>query len=287
MSYLIFAAIEQLAITLQNQDITLQEAIMASTLAEQFVSRQRTDNAFDSFYSSVVIDSKKVTAEPVLPRQRRPPKRIDDGTSPHTFSTPKDYFRKQYFEVLDIIASELNSRFQQKRGIPMAVALEKVLLHATHGFDDSWTLPDELQLYEKDVDLKQLIPQLRMLPDLLRVYNEKNPQTVIKKVTNLRTLCDVMNDVSCSKVMFSEIFKLLRIVLTIPVTTATAERSFSTLRRLKTFLRSTMSQPRLNYVMMLHIHKDKTDQLKSIDIAKEFISFNDQRKTFFGNYGSN
>lgn len=260
---------------------------MASTLAEQFVSRQRTDNAFDSFYSSVVIDSKKVTAEPVLPRQRRPPKRIDDGTSPHTFSTPKDYFRKQYFEVLDIIASELNSRFQQKRGIPMAVALEKVLLHATHGFDDSWTLPDELQLYEKDVDLKQLIPQLRMLPDLLRVYNEKNPQTVIKKVTNLRTLCDVMNDVSCSKVMFSEIFKLLRIVLTIPVTTATAERSFSTLRRLKTFLRSTMSQPRLNYVMMLHIHKDKTDQLKSIDIAKEFISFNDQRKTFFGNYGSN
>lgn len=56
----------------------------------------------------------------------------------------------------------------------MAAALEKVLLDATHGFDDhdSWILPDDLQLYEKDVDLKQLITQLRMLPDLLRVYNE-------------------------------------------------------------------------------------------------------------------
>ena len=114
LSHIIFAAIEQLAIILQNQNITSQEAVMASTLAEQFISRQRNDNAFDRFYSSVVIDSKMVTAEPVLPRQRRPPKRIDDGTSPHTFSTPKDYFQKQYFEVLDIIASELNSRFQQK-----------------------------------------------------------------------------------------------------------------------------------------------------------------------------
>ena len=48
-----------------------------------------------------------------------------------------------------------------------------------------------------------------------------------------------------------------------------------------------MSQPRLNHVMMLHIHKDKTDQLNTINIAKEFISFNDQRETFFGNYGNN
>ena len=60
----------------------------------------------------------------------------------------------------------------------MAAALEKFLLDATHGFDnrDSWTLPDDLQLYEKDVDLKQLITQLRMLPDLLCVYNEKIPK---------------------------------------------------------------------------------------------------------------
>ena len=39
LAHVIFAAIEQLAITLQNQDITLQEDVMASTLAEQFISR--------------------------------------------------------------------------------------------------------------------------------------------------------------------------------------------------------------------------------------------------------
>ena len=114
----------------------------------------------------------------------------------------------------------------------MVTILEKVLLHATHAIDDSWTLPYDLQLYEKDVDLKQLTTQLRMLPGILCVYNEKNPQTVLKRVTNL---CDVINDVSCSKIMFGKVVKLLGIVLTMPVTIATAERSFSTLHHLKHF----------------------------------------------------
>lgn len=39
--------------------------------------------------------------------------------------------------------------------------------------------------------------------------------------------------------MLSEVDKLLNIYFTFPVTSATAERSFSSLRRIKTYLRST------------------------------------------------
>nr|CAH7756469.1 unnamed protein product [Callosobruchus chinensis] len=46
--------------------------------------------------------------------------------------------------------------------------------------------------------------------------------------------------------MIPEIIKLLKIIMTIPVSTCTAERSFSALRRIKTYLRSTMTQQRLN-----------------------------------------
>ena len=38
--------------------------------------------------------------EPTLPRQRRILKRIDDGSSNHVYSSAKDFFRCQYFDVL-------------------------------------------------------------------------------------------------------------------------------------------------------------------------------------------
>ena len=99
----------------------------------------------------------------------------------------------------------------------------------------------------------------------------------------MRTLCDIMNEVSMSKEMFSEVHKLLKIFYTIPVTTSTAERSFSALRRLKTYLRSTMSQPRLNNLMLLYIHKERTDEINESSIAKSFVIENERRRFYFGN----
>lgn len=43
--------------------------------------------------------------------------------------------------------------------------------------------------------------------------------------------------------------------LSLPVTTATVERSFSTLRRIKTWLRSTMSESKISGLCMLSTHR--------------------------------
>jgi hypothetical protein len=53
--------------------------------------------------------------------------------------------------------------------------------------------------------------------------------------------------------IFSESYKLLKIISTIPMTTAEAERSFSTLKRIKTFLRNSMTEDR--FTAMLSIEK--------------------------------
>lgn len=55
---------------------------------------------------------------------------------------------------------------------------------------------------------------------------------------------------------FQEIVKLIRILITTPMTTAEAERCFSALKRIKTFLRNTMGQERLNALAMLSIVKE-------------------------------
>ena len=54
---------------------------------------------------------------------------------------------------------------------------------------------------------------------------------------------------SLGKEMLLEVVRLIKLFYTIPVTTFTAERTFSAFRRLKTYLRITMSQARLNHAM--------------------------------------
>ena len=82
--------------------------------------------------------------------------------------------------------------------------------------------------------------------------------------------------------LIDQVVLLIRLQLVIPTSTATAERSFSALRRLKTYLRATMTSIRDNSVAMLNVHKDLTDSLDSQSLCNEFMICNDSRRSFFG-----
>ena len=84
--------------------------------------------------------------------------------------------------------------------------------------------------------------------------------------------------------MLSEVHKLLRLYLTVPITSSTSERAFSTLRRLLTYLRAIMTEQRHNNCMLLHVHKDLTDDLDLFEIAKDFIIGREERNRYFGNF---
>ena len=76
----------------------------------------------------------------------------------------------------------------------------------------------------------------------------------------------------------------IALVLVMPATNAVSERSFSCLRRLKSYLRATMSQSRLNNVMVLHVHTNLTDKLSLVDIGNNFISGSSHRESLFGKF---
>jgi hypothetical protein len=82
----------------------------------------------------------------------------------------------------------------------------------------------------------------------------------------------------------SQISILLHLILVMPATNAVSEHSFSALRRVKTYLRSTMTEKRLNNVMILHVHKDYTDELSLVEVANDFIQGSDHRKNYFGKF---
>jgi hypothetical protein len=86
------------------------------------------------------------------------------------------------------------------------------------------------------------------------------------------------------QVLMSEVVKLTKLVVVMPATNATSERSFSALRRLKSYLRSTMSQSRLNHLMFIHVNHDKVDSLSLLDIGNNFVALSDHRKSVFGTF---
>ena len=116
-----------------------------------------------------------------------------------------------------------------------------------------------------------------MLPDLIKAAFDNS----VKEVVNIRTIANAMLESHVYQRMLTEIDKLLVLYFTFPVTTSTAERSFS---RIKTYLRNTMNACRLNNLLLLHVHKSKTDTLDLHSIAKKFVSVNCRRENFFGKF---
>jgi hypothetical protein len=158
--------------------------------------------------------------------------------------------------------------------------IEQLLLRAANGnhFVIKETISD---IYANDLDLDRLELHLKMLPDLVKCSNSAVP---IKEVTKLETLCSLIAENPNNRKLFSEVDKLLRLFLTVPATSATAERTFSVLRRLKSYLRATMGQERLNNVILLNIYQSEFDDLDIHGIAKKFAACHERRRAFFGSF---
>ena len=74
-----------------------------------------------------------------------------------------------------------------------------------------------------------------------------------------------------------------RILLTIPDTVASAERSFSKLKLLKkSYMRSTMTQERLSGLATIALENDILEKINYKDMIEDFISRNTRRMMLFG-----
>ena len=81
---------------------------------------------------------------------------------------------------------------------------------------------------------------------------------------------DVLIELTPLKVAFPNLIKVIQIALTICVSTASCERNFSALKRIKTYLRSTLAEQRLNDLSILSIEREIATGISLEDVITEF-----------------
>nr|CAH7712282.1 unnamed protein product [Callosobruchus chinensis] len=173
-------------------------------------------------------------------------------TIPSELDTTRDQlvekYRVLYYEILDTISLQIKTRFED---------LEKLLFVAL--MDTS-----RFQTYSKNFptqainNLKEMYPNIftefqRLKNELLLIYSDEQYHNMEPH--------RLMESLFENSSIFKEAYKLLCLIVTIPSTSVSVERSFSCLKRIKTYLQSTTLEDRLT-----------NTNLSKISIEKELLN---------------
>ena len=198
-----------------------------------------------------------------------------EGATPEFVDNAQDYLRQIYFHAIDTVTACIKRRFHQP-GYKIYDQVEQMLVNVTNGKPFEKNLDDVIDFYKDDLDKFQLETQLSLLPVQFGRKNGKvSLEDIIKYLRNLT---------NAQKMFMSQVIIVTKLLLVASATIAVSECSCSAPRRTKTWLRTTMTQERLNNCMLLHVHKEKVDNLNIIDIANEFGCTNESRFSTFGKF---
>ena len=269
---------DNLSKTLQSPSLSAAEGQRIAELTCKTLERIRNDECYGFFGEKVLqLQEQLGVNEPAMPRRRKAPCRYEIGTGEGHFpGTPKQFFRQKYLEALDLVVNFIRQRFDQP-GYGVYRHLQDLLLRAAKCEDYTTDFEFVVKFYGDDLHPSPLKAQLELFGTSFWELVSTNP--------TLRDITEYFKSLSpAARGSMSEVCTLLRILLVMPATNAVSERSASALRRVKTYLRTTMSQARLNSLMTLHIHKEKTDNLLLETCLNDFVAGNEHRLTLFGTF---
>lgn len=159
-------------------------------------------------------------------------------------------YRKLFFEVIDCLIVQINDRFQDLKALNFLQLVEQSKFE-----EFAKCFPDNLLnglklVYPKHFDFVRLKSELNVL------YKTK-----ILKSNKISEHLEELGEDEYNIIM-PEVYKLYSLIMTIPSTSASVERSFSALKRIKTYVRNTMGEDRLSSLALMSIEKSILFSLK-------------------------
>ncbi|KAH7940233.1 hypothetical protein HPB52_022553 [Rhipicephalus sanguineus] len=244
----------------------------------QTMANLRTEDGFDRVFEETQNAAMRLgldQSETVVARRVKPPTRFEHSIkpAPPVVLDAKTKLRKEFFAAVDCVTSEIKNRFDQP-GMDYLAKLECAIVNSTRGQRlTEEALKEALGVHSTDFDLDRLAAQLLLLPT---VISGAGVNTVEDVAEQLRSESQTVRN------LLDQVVKLVQLLLTVPASAASGERSFSALRRAKTYLRSRMTQARLTHLLLLHTHRERTGKLSLDKVMNEFITKTAERSATFG-----
>ncbi|KAL5142515.1 Zinc finger MYM-type protein 1 [Glycine soja] len=268
--YDILFAVNSVSKILQSKDMHIDVAIDYLKGLVTYLKHYR-ENGFALALESTEKMAIEMDIEPKFREKykihRKP--HFDENISNEITHSPEESFPIEYFlYILDQSINSIETRFEQ------FLQYETIFGFLFDSKKIKALDEDELKKYcinlEKllrfneysDIDGFDLFSELKVLREMLR----EEIGTPIEVLSYIKTLDS-----------FPNVYIAYIILLTIPVTVATAERSFSKLKLLKSYLKSTMLQDRLNELAILSIESEVLKLLDYKTLINDFAAKKSRR----------
>jgi cell division protein FtsB len=173
-------------------------------------------------------------------------------------------------EICDVVASQVKDRFSYTGHLEAAILINNTNFELFNEIFPQTKLENAC-LYYPMLDSEKLKTELQ-------VMYKRNDFREIKGAVSLKKY---FNDNNLNEI-FSETSKLLNIIITSPMSTAESERCFSSLKRIKSFLRNTMKNDRLNALAMIAINRKMVNEIDDFDdrVLEKFVTAKQRRMDF-------
>ncbi|XP_052192318.1 uncharacterized protein LOC127801345 [Diospyros lotus] len=271
--YDILFAVNSVSKSFQSEDMHIDVAMDQLKDLLSFFETYK-EKGFQSAIVSAKELANEMEVEPIFREKHviRRKKQFDENVDDDKTQSAEESFRIDYFiYMIDQVISSLRSRFEQfgiyEKKFGFLCNFKKLKSMDEDVLKEYCLNLENVLEYDglSDIDGLDLFLELRVLRETFQ--EEKNsPMEIlhyIKRVDN-----------------FPNAYIAYRILFTIPVSVASAKRSFSKLKLIKSYLRSTISLERLNGLAILSIEHDLLDRLDYEDLINNFVSQNLRKNDF-------
>ena len=260
-------------IALQKRGLSVGDGKTLLKRVKECLERDGTQEKAESFYDRTILEAVQLdVAMPVLRRGIRRQQRGAAQMQEPCEAELRKCFTDIYVKAFASVAGTIEDRVSSS-GMQILADAEKLAMEC-----------DPRVLDQIMPHLDRFVTRYEFEESLNRCREEMRENSSDSVAPTMAEIDQHFCEDPLTRDLYPAVVSFLRWFKTPMATTAENERSYSTMRRLKTWLRSSMSDARFTWLAVCAIHKDELDSLELEKVVNEFINIKPGREKVFGRF---